>query len=250
MALLLANGLGTRRRCGGPRDALPDDTSEATGRGRRRDHRQDAPECRPSAADGVGVPVSAPNVLPTDHVLPGTAGLAGCGAGPPGPRRPCRESSARAARSGWALAGLLAVALVGSRRRSSRWWRAAETAVLRSIASLRTDWLTPRMRVLARGRHRLVETHPRRGHPRPADRLQALAAPVHVLRPACSSRGSSACSSTCSCGARARTASRSSATGPATRCPRSRSRPSPSCLDRASRTRWWCRAGPATGRSS
>ena len=93
--------------------------------------------------------MSAPGARSARDAVPGTARTGGLrrrptGAPPPLPRR------LGASGKGWlGLAGLLAVALVAFVLRGQPLVAAQlETWVLRSIASLRTDWLTPGMRVL------------------------------------------------------------------------------------------------------
>jgi tRNA A-37 threonylcarbamoyl transferase component Bud32/membrane-associated phospholipid phosphatase len=93
--------------------------------------------------------VSAPGARSARDAVPGTARTGGLrrrptGAPPPLPRK------LGASGKGWlGLAGLLAVALVAFVLRGQPLVAAQlETWVLRSIASLRTDWLTPGMRVL------------------------------------------------------------------------------------------------------
>jgi len=93
--------------------------------------------------------VSAPGARSARDAVPGTARTGGLrrrptGAPPPLPRK------LGASGKGWlGLAGLLAVALVAFALRGQPLVAAQlETWVLRSIASLRTDWLTPGMRVL------------------------------------------------------------------------------------------------------
>ncbi len=92
--------------------------------------------------------VTAPGALPTSDVLPGTARVGGprrrpTGAPPPLPRK-----------LGWsgkvwlALAALLPLALVWLSPEGQPWAAMhAEAAVLRSVAALRTGWLTPVIRV-------------------------------------------------------------------------------------------------------
>jgi tRNA A-37 threonylcarbamoyl transferase component Bud32/membrane-associated phospholipid phosphatase len=93
--------------------------------------------------------VSAAGARSTSDAVPGTARTGGLrrrptGAPPPLPRK------LGASGKGWlGLAGLLAVALVAFALRGQPLVAAElETWILRSIASLRTDWLTPGMRVL------------------------------------------------------------------------------------------------------
>jgi tRNA A-37 threonylcarbamoyl transferase component Bud32/membrane-associated phospholipid phosphatase len=94
--------------------------------------------------------VSAPNVLPTDHVLPGTARVGGLRRRPTGAPPPLPRKLGWSGKMWLALAGLFAVALVWlSPQEQPRAAMDAETAILRALARLRTDWLTPPMRAVA-----------------------------------------------------------------------------------------------------
>ena len=107
--------------------------------------------------------MSAPGVLPTDHVLPGTARVGGLRRRPTGAPPPLPRKLGWSGKLWLALAVLLAVALVWlSPQEQPRAAMDAETAILRALAALRTDWLTPPMRTVAGARHGLVGDDPRR----------------------------------------------------------------------------------------
>ena len=94
--------------------------------------------------------MSAPNVLPTDHVLPGTARVGGLRRRPTGAPPPLPRKLGWSGKLWLALAALLAVALVWlSPQEQPRAAMDAETAILRAFAGLRSDWLTPPMRAVA-----------------------------------------------------------------------------------------------------
>ena len=94
--------------------------------------------------------MSAPNVLPTDHVLPGTARVGGLRRRPTGAPPPLPRKLGWSGKLWLVLAGLFAIALVWlSPEDQPRAAMDAETAILRWFAALRTDWLTPPMRAVA-----------------------------------------------------------------------------------------------------
>jgi tRNA A-37 threonylcarbamoyl transferase component Bud32/membrane-associated phospholipid phosphatase len=98
----------------------------------------------------VGVTVSVPNVLPTDHVLPGTARVGGLRRRPTGAPPPLPRKLGWSGKLWLALAAVFAVALVWlSPQDQPRAAMNAETAILRALAGLRSDWLTPPMRAVA-----------------------------------------------------------------------------------------------------
>ena len=94
--------------------------------------------------------MTAPGALPTRDSLPGTARVGGLRRRPTGEPPPLPRKLGRSGKVWLALTALLPVALVwlspqGQPRATMRF----ETAVLRSVAALRADWLTPVMRVFA-----------------------------------------------------------------------------------------------------
>ncbi|HST64497.1 MAG TPA: phosphatase PAP2 family protein [Mycobacteriales bacterium] len=93
--------------------------------------------------------MSAPGAPPGSDVLPGTARIGGLRRRPSGAPPPLPRSLGR---SGWiwlALTALLPAALLWlSPGAQPRPMAHAETAILRWFAALRSDWLTPVMRVL------------------------------------------------------------------------------------------------------
>jgi PAP2 superfamily len=94
--------------------------------------------------------VSAPGAVPTSDVLPGTARVGGLRRRPTGAPPPLPSKLGRSGKVWLALAALLPVALVWLLpERQPRAAMHVETAVLRSVAALRADWLTPAMRLFA-----------------------------------------------------------------------------------------------------
>jgi tRNA A-37 threonylcarbamoyl transferase component Bud32 len=94
--------------------------------------------------------VSAPNLLPTDHALPGTARVGGLRRRPTGAPPPLPRKLGWSGKLWLALAAVFAVALVWlSPQEQPRAAMDAETAILRAFAGLRSDWLTPPMRAVA-----------------------------------------------------------------------------------------------------
>jgi tRNA A-37 threonylcarbamoyl transferase component Bud32 len=94
--------------------------------------------------------MSAPGVLPTNHVLPGTARVGALrrrptGSPPPLPRKLGKSGKIWLGLAVVLLAGLAWLSPNGQPRAAMH----AETAVLRAFAALRTDWLTPVMRTVA-----------------------------------------------------------------------------------------------------
>ena len=94
--------------------------------------------------------MSAPGVLPTGDVLPGTARVGGLrrrptGAPPPLPRKLGRSGKIWLALAGLLVLGLLWLVPEGQPRPAMH----AETAILRAFAALRADWLTPTVRTVA-----------------------------------------------------------------------------------------------------
>ncbi|HEY6746977.1 MAG TPA: phosphatase PAP2 family protein [Mycobacteriales bacterium] len=94
--------------------------------------------------------MSAPDMLPASDVLPGTARVGGLRRRPTGAPPPLPRKLGWSGKLWLALAGLLAVGLVWlSPEGQPRAALHAETAVLRALAGLRADWLTPPMRAVA-----------------------------------------------------------------------------------------------------
>ena len=94
--------------------------------------------------------MSAPDVLPTGHALPGTARVGGLRRRPTGTPPPLPRKLGMSGKIWLALAALLGLGLLwlapnGQPRAALH----AETAVLRGLAALRTDWLTPVLRTVA-----------------------------------------------------------------------------------------------------
>jgi tRNA A-37 threonylcarbamoyl transferase component Bud32/membrane-associated phospholipid phosphatase len=94
--------------------------------------------------------VSVPKLLPTDHVLPGTARVGGLRRRPTGAPPPLPRKLGWSGKLWLVLAAVFAVALIWlSPQEQPRAAMDAETAILRTLADLRTDWLTPVMRAVA-----------------------------------------------------------------------------------------------------
>jgi tRNA A-37 threonylcarbamoyl transferase component Bud32 len=94
--------------------------------------------------------VSIPKARSTSEAVPGTARTGGLRRRPTGAPPPLPRKLGTSGKVWLGLSGLLAVALVAFVARGQPLLAAEfETGVLRSIASLRTDWLTSAMRVLA-----------------------------------------------------------------------------------------------------
>ena len=94
--------------------------------------------------------MSAHGVLPAGHVLPGTARVGGLRRRPTGAPPPLPRNLGKSGKIWLALAALLGVGLVWLSPKGQP--RAAlhfETALLRAVAALRSDWLTPVMRTVA-----------------------------------------------------------------------------------------------------
>ena len=127
--------------------------------------------------------VSAPGARSAATPCPAPHGPARLRRRPTGAPPPLPRKLGTSGKAWLGLAGLLAVALVAFVLRGQPLVAAQAGDLGPPLDRLAPDRLAhPRHARPRRGRHRLVETHPRRGHPRPPDRLQALAAPVHVLR--------------------------------------------------------------------
>jgi membrane-associated phospholipid phosphatase/tRNA A-37 threonylcarbamoyl transferase component Bud32 len=93
--------------------------------------------------------VSAPGAPAASDALPGTARIGGVRRRPTGAPPPLPRKLGRSGKVWLALAALLPAALfLLSPQRQPRVAMQVETAILRSIAGLRSDWLTPVMRVL------------------------------------------------------------------------------------------------------
>ena len=94
--------------------------------------------------------MSAPGHLPSSDVLPRTARVGGLRRRPTGAPPPLPRKLGWSGKLWLALAALLAVALVWlSPQDQPRAAMDAETAILKALAGLRTDWLTPPMRAVA-----------------------------------------------------------------------------------------------------
>jgi tRNA A-37 threonylcarbamoyl transferase component Bud32/membrane-associated phospholipid phosphatase len=88
--------------------------------------------------------------VPTSDVLPRTARVSGLRRRPTGTPPPLPRQLGWSGKLWLALAGLLAVALVWiSPQDQPKVAMDAETAILKALAGLRTDWLTPPMRTVA-----------------------------------------------------------------------------------------------------
>jgi tRNA A-37 threonylcarbamoyl transferase component Bud32 len=94
--------------------------------------------------------VSAPDVLPTGHALPGTARVGGLRRRPTGAPPPLPRKLGRSGKIWLALAALIGIGLLWlSPETQPRGVLHAETAILRGFAALRADWLTPTARTVA-----------------------------------------------------------------------------------------------------
>ena len=99
---------------------------------------------------GGAAAVSAPVHLPSSDVLPRTARVGGLRRRPTGAPPPLPRKLGWSGKLWIALAALLAVALVWlSPQDQPRAAMNAETAILKALAGLRSDWLTPPMRAVA-----------------------------------------------------------------------------------------------------
>jgi len=105
----------------------------------------------PDQTGGAAVSVSAPGQVPTVDVLPHSAVVGGLRRRPTGAPPPLPRKLGWSGKLWLVLAVLLAIALVWlSPQDQPKFAMDAETAILRWFAALRTDWLTPVMRTVAR----------------------------------------------------------------------------------------------------